>query len=153
TFFPPVVPLGPARLSGLDRLAVDDGPAGGVLTVVQAADADAEDVVDLLPDTFVPPGVEVVGHGLPRGEVVGQHPPGAAASGQVEDGVDDLTAGVSAVPPRLAGRLPFGREQMLDVVPLEVGQVARIRLSGAHNSKVGGDSAVREGRFLDGHLQ
>src|SRR5262249_5953238 len=152
TFFPPVVPLRAARLGRLDALAVDDRPAGGIFAVVQAADADAEDVVDLVPEALVPPGVEVVGDGLPGREAVRQRPPGTAAAGQVEDGVDDLTPGVSAVPPRLAGRLPLRREQVLDVVPLEVRQVTRISLSSAHTSRVGDDSAGWEGRFLDGHL-
>src|SRR5262249_19764285 len=73
-------------------------------------------------------------------------------AGQVEDGVDDLTPGVSAVPPRLAGRLPLRREQVLDVVPLEVRQVTRISLSSAHTSRVGDDSAGWEGRFPHAHL-
>src|SRR5262249_4281566 len=96
TFFPRVVALGPAGLGGLDRLAVDHGGAGRRLAAIHLAHILAQDVVDLLPDAGVPPGVEVVGDRLPRRVVVGQHPPGAAAAGQVEDSVDDLPHGVGA---------------------------------------------------------
>src|SRR5579884_2662594 len=52
--------------------------------------------MDLLPDALVPPSVEVVGDGFPRWEVVGQHAPGAAATSQVQYGVDDLPQRVGA---------------------------------------------------------
>src|SRR6185369_987888 len=59
TFFPPVVPLGAARLGRLDALAVDHAGAGRLLAVEQLADVAPEDVVQLVPDTGVAPGVEV----------------------------------------------------------------------------------------------
>src|SRR5262249_56856997 len=97
-------------------------------------------------------GVEVVGDGLPGREVMRQHPPGAAASGQVEDGVDDLPQRVGSWPPGPPIAL---REQVLDVGPLEVGQVAGVSLPGqcgAHGDMVTGTLIPGEQRFLDGLL-
>src|SRR5262245_11978873 len=93
-FFSAVVPLGATGLGRLHRLAVQDTGTGGRLSPGQGANLGPQGGVDLLPDTSVPPGVEVVGYGLPGREVVGQQTPGAAAPGQVEDGVDDLPQGV-----------------------------------------------------------
>ena len=81
--------------------------------------------MDLLPDALVPPGVEVVGDGLPGWEVMGQHTPGAAAPRQVEYRIDDLTHGVGAWSSPAAVALG---EQVLDIVPLEVRQVTRVTL-------------------------
>src|SRR5262245_20179475 len=150
-FFPRVVALGAAGLGGLDGLAVDDGPAGGVLFALEAAEVDPQDVVDLLEEALVPPGVEVVADQAPGREVVRQHPPGAARAGQVEQGVDDLPAGVGAASSGLAGGPPLRREEVLDVLPLHVGQVARVTLSGAHTPIVGTAPATGKDPFLDGH--
>src|SRR5262249_23587308 len=138
--------------SRLDGLAVEDGGTGRVLAVVEAADVHAEEVMDLLPEALIAPGVEVVRDGLPRGEVVGQHPPGTAGAGEVEDGVDDLLARVSAVPSGPAGGLPLRGKEVLDVVPLQVGQITGVSLSRAHMFMIGEPWAAREGQFLDGHL-
>src|SRR5262249_53153395 len=145
-FFPGVVPLGAAGLGGLDRLAVDNAGAGGVLPTRQAADVDPEDVMDLLEETLVPPGVEVVADELPRGEVVREHPPGTAGAGQVAEGIDDLAAGVGAVPAGPSGGLPLRREQVFDVVPLDGRQVAGVSRSGTHAFSVGDAPATGEGR-------
>src|SRR5262245_59848018 len=120
TFFPPVVALGAAGLGRLHRLAVDDAGAGGRLPPGQAPDLGPQGGMDLLPDPGVPPGVEVVGDGLPGREVARQHPPGAAAPGHVQDRVDDLPQGVGAGPARLPRA---SGEEVLDVVPLEISQV------------------------------
>lgn len=67
---------------------------------------------------------------------MGQHPPGTAGLGQVEDGVDDLPQGVGPGPP---GPAVTVREEVLDVVPLKVGEVAGVSLPGqcgAHNEMV-----------------
>ena len=79
-----------------------------------------------------------------------QHPPGAPAPGQVEDGVDDLPQGIAARSPVATVAL---REEVLDVVPLEVGQVAGISLPrqcGAHHQKVTAIPVPAEDEFLDG---
>src|SRR5205823_1687080 len=109
-----------------------------------------QDVRDLLEEALVPPGVEVVADELPGGEVVGQHAPGTAGAGQVKGSVDDLPAGVGAVPPWPARGLPLRREQVFDVVPLDVGQVAGVALASTHTSSVGEAPAAGEGQFLDG---
>src|SRR5690348_7484044 len=80
--------------------------------------------MDLLPDALVAPGVEVVGDGFPGREVVGQHAPSAAATRQVQHGSDDLAHGIGAWS---AGSAVALREQVLDVVPLEVRQVTGYR--------------------------
>ena len=82
---------------------------------------------------------------------MGQHPPGATAPSQVEDGVDDLTEGVGPGP---AGAAVALREEVLDIDPLEVGQVAGISLPGrcgAHIVRVTVGPGPAEDRFLDGH--
>lgn len=149
TFFPPVVPLRAAALGRLHRLAVDDPGAGRRLPPVGTSDLGPEGVVDLLPHPGVPPRVEVVADRLPRREVVGQHPPGAPAPRQVEDGVDHLPQRVLPGPP---GRAVALREQVADVVPLEVGQVARVSLPciGTQADRVPTARNPAEGHFLDG---
>src|SRR5271165_543401 len=146
-FFPRVVALGPAGFRRLDALAVDDRRAGRVLSAIGAADVETEDGVDFLPDAFVTPGVEVVRHRLPRREVMGQHPPGATAAGQVADGVDDVAQGVGAWPSTLALAL---REEVLNVVPLQIGKITGITLPCIHGHKVNDLTAPREDQFLDG---
>jgi hypothetical protein len=58
---------------------------------------------------------------------MGQHPTGAAALGQVEDCVDDLSLGVG---PRPADPAVAMREEVLDVGPLEVGEITRVAWPG-----------------------
>jgi hypothetical protein len=125
----PVIALGATGLRRLDRLAVDDGGTRRRLSGGDGTDPGPEGVVDQFPHPGVPPGVEVVGDGLPGREIVGQHPPRAAAPGQVEGGVDDLPQGVLAGASPLAGR---PGEQVFDVVPLQVRQVAGVTLSVVH---------------------
>src|SRR5262245_20988279 len=151
TFFPPVVPLRAARLGRLHGLAIGHAGARRLLPVEELADVPPEGVVELLPDALVAPGVEVVRHRLPRGEVVRQHPPGGPGAGQVEDRVDDVLAVVGpgpAGPPR--GPLA-AREQVGDVGPLEVGQVTRVSLPcGGHPDRVIEHPGGPEVLFLDG---
>src|SRR6516162_4051668 len=148
-FFPRVVAPGTAALGRLDRLAVDHGGAGRRLAVVHPPHVGPQDVVDLLPQAPVPPGVEVIGNGLPRREVVGEHPPGAAAAGQVEGGVDDLAQGVGAGPAGAGARLG---EQVFDVDPLQVGQIAGVTHPCFHAGSLPARRTRREGRFLDALL-
>jgi hypothetical protein len=150
-FFSRVVALGATRFGRLDGLTIEDAGTRRVLAIIKAADVNAEDVVDLLPEALIPPGVEVVGDGLPGGEIMWEHPPGTARAGEIEDGVDDLLAWVSAVSSGPAGGLPLRREQVLDIVPLEVGQITGVSLSGAHIFMIGAPGTAREDQFLDGH--
>src|SRR5262245_57428923 len=109
-------------VGGLDRLAVDAGDAGRGRAAGRLAEADAEDVDDPIPGAVALPGVEVVVDGPPRGEVVGQCPPGAALVGEVEDGVDDLADVGLARPPSGPGRGDLG----LQHGPLGVSEVGRV---------------------------
>src|SRR5205085_12022214 len=102
-----------------------------------------ESGVDVFAGAVVPPGVEVVGDGLPGREVVRQHPPTTAAAGEVEGGVDDLPPGAGTGPADLA---PGLGEEVLDVVPLQVGQVARVSLSSVHLFSI--EAARAAGRAL-----
>ena len=108
--------------------------------------------MDLWPQAGVSPGVEVIGDRLPRREVVGQHPPGAAGAGEVTDGVDDLSHRVSAGSPGSAGGGVFQREEVIDVIPLQVREVAGVSHPCFHDDRVHEHSGRREGRFLDGLL-
>src|SRR5215208_6388561 len=83
--------------------------------------------VDLLPGAVQAPHPEVMMHRRPRRELAWKHAPLAAASQDVEDGVEDLT---KAVDPRPS--TSFRRGQMrLDVVPFSIGEVCWVRLSHA----------------------
>src|SRR5262249_41432759 len=106
-------------VGGLHRLAVDAGDAGRDLAAGGLAEADPQDVDDPVPGAVALPGVEVVEDGAPRGEVVGQWPPGAALVGEVEDRVNDLAHVGLAGPPAGAGRGDLG----LQDGPLGVGDI------------------------------
>ena len=83
---------------------------------------------------------------------MGQHPPGAAGAGEVTDGVDDLSHRVSAGSPGSAGGGVFQREEVIDVIPLQVREVAGVSHPCFHDDRVHEHSGRREGRFLDGLL-
>src|ERR1700722_4387702 len=114
-FFPGVVPLGAADFRGLDRLAVHYGGTGRRFATLQLPQVHAQDAVDLLDQSGIAPGVEVVADQTPRWEIVRQHAPGAAAAGHVEQGVHDVPPFIGTVPARITA---FGLvEQMFDVIP------------------------------------
>jgi ABC-2 type transport system permease protein len=112
----------PPLFRGLDALAVDDAHARALLPLVLVADLGAQSVVDLRPSTVVAPLAEVVVARTPGGQVFGHHPPGAAAAGDVEDTVEDLTQFDLARPPAGLGR----RQQAPEPLPLGVGQIGGI---------------------------
>jgi hypothetical protein len=104
--------------------------------------------VELLPHPGVPPGVEVVRHGLPRRVVVRQHPPGAPAAGQVEDGVHDVPEWVGPLASAAARWAVRAGEQVGDVGPLEVGQVTRVtHPCGRHAERLNSTPNQPEGHF------
>ena len=103
--------------SRLDRLGIHY--ASGRLRVSLQADpkAFAERSIDPLPSAVDTPFPEVPVNGGPSREVVRQQAPLAAASQDVEDGVQDLTKVVSPRPSQ-----PFGCGHVgLDVGPFGVG--------------------------------
>ncbi len=85
-----VASLFPAHAGRLDRLAVDYARAGLRVSSEVNPHPLAQRPVHPFPGAVEAPSSEVVVDGLPRREVVGQKPPGAAAFDDVEDGVKDL---------------------------------------------------------------
>ena len=85
-----VIATRPAHLGGLDRLAVDD--RGGRLRGAShlLAHPLAQRGVDRLPQAAQAPLPEIVEDRLPGREASWQHPPGHAATQEVEDRVEDL---------------------------------------------------------------
>jgi hypothetical protein len=75
--------------------------------------------MNLLPQSLLPPGAEVVVDGLPGRQVMGQQPPGAAGPQPVGHSVDQLAAVMDGrAATRLGRRDERGREP-----PLGVGEV------------------------------
>src|SRR5438105_4783899 len=146
-FFPRVVALGSAGFGRLHRLAVNHGSAGRFLAMVGLTQVHPQNVVDSLPHTAVAPRIEVVRYRLPRREVVRQHPPGAAAAGQVEHRIDDLAHRIGTRASGLAA--PLGK-QVFDVRPLGIREITGITLPCIHAQRVTETAARREADFLDG---
>ena len=107
---------------GLHRLTVDDGRAGTGLATLGLAQLGVQGVMCPLPGAITTPSPEVVEHGAPRRQVMGQHPPGAPSAQHVADGVDDLPPGVGDRSAARSGRWQPGLEQL----PFAVAEVAGI---------------------------
>jgi hypothetical protein len=120
TFKGPVVaPFSSSDAGRLHRLAVNYPHARLGIPLEANPHPFAQRGVHPLPDPVQTPRAEVVVDGLPRREVVGQKPPGAAALQEVEDGVEDLAQAVQA-------RSPFvfwDRQERFDALPLGIGKV------------------------------
>jgi hypothetical protein len=142
-FFPRVEAAFAAPLAGLNRLAVEHGRGRLLVPALGVAQVGAQGVVDPLPGPVGLPAAEVAVDGLPGGEVVRQHSPGAAGGQEVEDGVEQVPVGVLPGP---AAGLGAG-DQVFDVGPLEVGQVRRVALPFAHADSVQGPPTRRKGTF------
>ena len=85
--------------------------------------------MDLLPEPLQPPEPEIMVHGLPGWQIVGQQAPGTATAEHVEDGIENLA---HRVDPRPAPRL--GRwDVRLETAPLGVSHISRIMLSVVHS--------------------
>src|SRR5579872_1493119 len=132
TFFPPVVPFRAARFCRLDALAVDHAGTGRFLPGQQCANIPAEDFVQLLPDPGVPPSIEVVRHRLPGREIVGHGTPLTSGSSQVENRIHDIFAVVGAWSSGRTGRAITTGKQVVNVLPLDFGQIARVGLPCSH---------------------
>src|SRR5690606_12117797 len=107
-------PLAPLRRR-LDRLAVDDGGRGALLSPGALAGEPAHPLVDGLDEAAVAPPPEVVVDGGPRRERLREHAPLAPGLREVEHGVEDRAEVV------LASAL--GIEEGGDSFPLSVRQV------------------------------
>jgi site-specific DNA recombinase len=108
--------------TGVDRLAVDTGGRPGMVRLLGGPGLAAEPVVDGVQDAPATPSVEVPPDGALGREVLGQIPPLAAGSEDVEDGVEDVAHVGGTRPPAGWG----GREVGLDQGPLLVGEVTRV---------------------------
>src|SRR5665811_1442745 len=88
----------------------------------------AQRIVNTIKGAVLAPVAEVPVHGLPRREVLGQHPPRSARPHVIQDRVDDLTLGVldRTTPGTRLGQQPF------DQLPLPIGQIRRIAPLGRH---------------------
>lgn len=123
-FFPRVVAADAAAVGGLHGLAVQDRRTRLGVATLQRTQRLPQDVVDVLPRSVEPPAAEVAVHRFPRGEVVRQHAPRTATAQDIQDAVDEFAVVILAGPPAWPGL----REQMFDVVPLQVREIAGIRL-------------------------
>src|SRR5215213_11323002 len=95
----------------LHRLGVEDGSARLGITTCARAYPFAQHRVDLLPGAVQAPHPEVVVHRRPRRELTWKHAPLAAASQEVEDGVEDLARGpLARTPSELGGRDKWGED-------------------------------------------
>ncbi len=117
---------GPAHLSGLDRLAVQDRRAGTGRAPFPLAQQGAQRRVEPFPGAIARPLVKVVAHGGPPRELFGQQPPGTPGPHQIEKGIEHLAQRDGAGAARLGGR----RHQGLEHLPLGVGQIGGIRRTG-----------------------
>src|SRR5215218_6728719 len=117
-----VASLPTAHAGALHRLGIDDSRAG--LRISPEADPQtlADGRVDPFPGAVDAPETEVMVDGLPRWEVVGQEPPGAAATENVEDSVEDLA---QRVEPGASGSLR-NWQVGLDESPFGVGEVGSV---------------------------
>ena len=110
-----------ADLGGLHRLAVDDRRRGRRFLPCGDSHSLPQGVVDLLPQTFLPPSPEYRVNRLPFWKVVGQGSPLAACAIDVENSVDDFPT----VHRRPSSLLPR-RQQFADDLPLLVRDIAGI---------------------------
>src|SRR5262249_36666835 len=93
----------------------------------------------------IAPSVEVIGNQSPGRKVMWQHPPSTTAASHVKQGVDDVAQVITSGPPTRA--TPWRTKQMLNVIPLNVREVAGISLPCAHAVKVKRSSAGAKPNF------
>ncbi|MEA2561407.1 MAG: hypothetical protein QOH06_2911 [Acidobacteriota bacterium] len=106
----------------LHALTVDDRCAGALLPPVASSYAVSKSVMDLLPGPVVLPLPEVHINRRVRGKVTGEHAPSAAATQDVEDGVDHRSELCCAWP---TSGLRC-RQQTYNDPPFRVFEVARV---------------------------
>src|SRR5918999_2064214 len=129
--FSPVIATDTARHGSLDGLAVQDACAGLGIPPHLGPKLFPESSMNGLPGVIQPPEPEVVVGGSPRRKFMGEEPPLASGTKDVEDGVHDLPQGMQ---PRSTSWLDWGQE-WYQALPLWVGQVCEIR-SSFHNLSV-----------------
>ena len=151
-FFPPVVPFRAAAMSRFDRLAIDPQGFRGRRGANFQSNFLPQGGVEFLPGAVESPVAELAVHRLPRRKVVGEHPPGAARSQVVEDGIDHLAEFAGRGPSAL-GRAGFWLgEQRFETLPLVVGQVGGVGLP-AHGRQRNIPTPSRRDRFQNTLLE
>src|SRR5512135_765232 len=103
-------------------LTINAGGTGRVLFPHGLPHAGPQGLEESLPRAIDPPVTERGVDGGPLGEIMGQHPPRAAAAVDVEDAIDDVAHDHLAWPPAWLGR----RDQRLKDGIRFVGQVAEV---------------------------
>ena len=111
-----------AYAGGLHRLAIHAARTGPGIASETDPKPLSEGGVDPLPRPIQAPDPEVMVDGLPRREVVGKETPGAAATDDVEDGIEDLAGGVDLWTTEGLG----GGQMGLDDLPLFVRKVGLV---------------------------
>jgi hypothetical protein len=86
--------------------------------------------MQLLPEALQPSKPEIVIHGFPRWQIMGQQALGAATAEYIEDAIESLTPRVDSRPPSGLGRWYV----RLQTAPLGVSHIRRITLSVVHSS-------------------
>src|SRR5919197_2327815 len=115
--------------SCLDRLAIENACARLCIASRFYPNCLPQGGMQLLPEALQPPTPEIVIHGLPRWQIMGQQAPGAAAAEYIEDAIENLAHRVDPRPPSGLGRWDVRRQ----TAPLGVSHIRRITLSVVHS--------------------
>ena len=128
TFFPPVEPAEATSFGGLDTLGVDDPHRWFGILAGLGPYLSAQDRIHPFPGAIAAPGIKVVAHGGPLGEVMRQVTPCTAIAIHIEQGIEYFPQ-INASGPTQAGRR---RQQRFQNSPLRIGQVGRVRFAVGH---------------------
>src|SRR5215210_6603902 len=120
--FPGVVARKTSAFGRLHALAIDDARHGTGLAAFPFTRAHDQPLVEGLPQTAVPPSVEVALHRGPRRTILGEHPPLAPAGRDEQNGIHDRAQIDRARPSARPGR----RQQRRNDRPFPIRHVARI---------------------------
>ena len=85
-----VVPTFAFDFCGFHALAINNCGTGLGFATRLLAHGFTQGIVHSFPDTLSAPGFEVAVDGWPGGEFMGHHAPGATASQDIENGIDNL---------------------------------------------------------------
>ena len=99
-----IVAADAADASGSNRLAIDDARARLRVASHVCAELVAQDSVEVLPGAIQAPPTEIVIRSLPGWEFMRQQSPGAAASHDIEDRIQDFADRMEPGPTQAFGR-------------------------------------------------
>ena len=123
-FFSGIITAWPSLLGRLDRLAIQDGSARLLVPTLTLPNSCSQAVMDLFPEPCLAPAPVIPVNRLPRWKVMRNGSPLYAGAHDEHDCINQFAAMILARPPT---RLCRGK-QMLDVVPLDVRQIAGVRI-------------------------